>query len=364
MKETFYVGLLKLDGLKLLNLILNVIILFLGPLLLYAVIWYERFSADLNYRTLINQLLSHLCWIEIFSCIFSRLGYFVIYFLSPLPAAICDLAIFLGRYTFLITTAEIALRQMIKYFYIFNWKNLVGLDDDFAALFITLLNLLLSFVFIFVTYFLGFHNEELDFHICTGRKPLDNVAIMMKKIGFADQMSKNSSEWLKDVYGTDPMENYAVYVCLILIIFIAQIILYSDTSHFKKCMKSMKNITTKHFKTAIETNTNIQNEKFLETKSNMLGTIQTFSMIILSILSLIPIVVGKSLAKKNIELINSGYLRTMVYVGKISLPVFLFLIFPLLIVAFNPKVRNSLIRELKVSHTSRWIMTFIHSNMK
>ena len=316
MKETFYVGLLQWDSLKLVNLVLNFLIMLLGPLFLYSVIWYERFSADLKYRTLINQLLSHLFWIEIFSCILSRLAYFAVYFLSPLPPAVCDIAVFIGRFTFLITTAEIALRQMIKYLYIFDWKHLVGLDDDFAAKFITLLNLLLSLIFLFVSYLLGFHNDELDYHVCTGSNPLDNVAIMMKQMGLSVQRTNSSSEWLKDVYGTDPLENYAVYVCFILMILILQIVLYSNATHFKVCLISIKKFfktNTLIFKSVIGTNTEIQNEKFSETNSCMLGTSQTFFMIILAILSMIPIAIGKSLAKKSIEDINSGYLRTMIY---------------------------------------------------
>ena len=156
----FYHGLQEWDSIKVLTLVLNVIIILVGPLLLYSVIWYERFSADLIYRTLINQLLSHLCRMEIAICLSTRITYFVTYCLSPLPMPICDLNIFIGRVTFIIMITQITIRQLIKYLYIFNWRALVSLNDDFFAVFITTVNVVFCFVFAFVAYFLGFQNEE------------------------------------------------------------------------------------------------------------------------------------------------------------------------------------------------------------
>ncbi len=54
--DSFYSGLLEWDYLKTINVNVNILLLFIGPLLLYSVIWYERFGADLIYRTLINQV--------------------------------------------------------------------------------------------------------------------------------------------------------------------------------------------------------------------------------------------------------------------------------------------------------------------
>jgi hypothetical protein len=33
----------------------------------------------------------------------------------------------------------------------------------------------LSFVLAFATFKLGYHNEDLDYHLCTGRNPLVNI---------------------------------------------------------------------------------------------------------------------------------------------------------------------------------------------
>ena len=159
-ETNFYKGLQELDTINVVSLILNVVVFLVGPLLLYSVIWYERFSADLIYRTLINQLLSHLCRMQIAICLSTRFSYFVVFYLSPLPTTICNLNIFSGRVAFSLMIIQITARQFIKYLYIFKWKTIVSLNDDFFAIYISATNIIFCFVFAFVTYFLGFHLEE------------------------------------------------------------------------------------------------------------------------------------------------------------------------------------------------------------
>jgi hypothetical protein len=168
MDENVYSGLLDWVPIKVSTVVLNVLIMLIGPSLLYTVIWYERYSADLMYRTLINQLLSHLCYIQMLNCVCSRLAFILIYCFGPFASVTCDVMFIYAHYAFVCTITEITLRQMIKYLYIFKWKYVSGLNDDFAAIFVTLTNLLLNAILVFVSYFLGFNNEELDFHICTG----------------------------------------------------------------------------------------------------------------------------------------------------------------------------------------------------
>ena len=64
-KDIFYFGLLQWDILKTLTVVVNFAVVSAGLPLLYFMIWYEHNSGDLMYRTLINQLLSYLCIIEI-----------------------------------------------------------------------------------------------------------------------------------------------------------------------------------------------------------------------------------------------------------------------------------------------------------
>ena len=139
--DHLYVGLLQWDWIKVTSMALNILIMIFGPSLLYSVIWYERFSADLMYRTLINQLLSHLCYIQTLNCILSRLAFILIYWYGPFPEPACDVIFIYAHYAFVCTITEITIRQLIKFLYIFKWKLVAGLNDDFAAVFATLANL-------------------------------------------------------------------------------------------------------------------------------------------------------------------------------------------------------------------------------
>lgn len=359
--DSFYTGLLEWDFIKIINTCLNIFLIFVGPCLLYSVIWYERFSADLIYRTLINQLLSHLCFIEIASCLLTRIAYFANYCFGPWSYAICDVNIFFGHYTFTVMVNQITIRQLIKYLYIFNWRNIVGLNDDFFACFITIVNLYFSFFFVFVSYFLGFHNEEPDYHICTGRTPAENVMLTMKQIRHPNPFNMTTStEWIKDGYGTDPLEFYSKYCCLTLLLLVVQTWFYPYVKQASKCCAKVcrslrKKTSSEETDSAIQQLPSFHNEKFEETKSNILGTSQTVLMLVLAIVAVAPISIGKALIKKNINDINSGKGRALMYLGKISMPTFTFLLFPLLMLAFNHKVRKSLWRELKETGTGKWI---------
>ena len=171
----FYAGFLKLESFKLFYLIFHIVLTFVAPLVLYSIIWYERYGSNLQYRTLTNIILSHICWISIARCLVSRIAYVGFLFINPLSSNTCDVIIFLGRYSVLCTFIEIVIWQLVKYFYIFKWKYLVGWNDEFFSTFLTLCNLMLSALFLFVTYMTGHHNAELDYHLCTGRNTSINI---------------------------------------------------------------------------------------------------------------------------------------------------------------------------------------------
>ena len=140
----FYEGLLEWDSLKIFYLIFHLFNGLLGPVFLYCVVWYEKFSSDLRVRTLLNQLLTHLCYITFTSGLIIRIPYITLFFLSPFSDESRDFIILFSRYSFVCIILEITLCQVVKYFYIFQWKYVVGLNDDFAAVFLTLWNLFIS----------------------------------------------------------------------------------------------------------------------------------------------------------------------------------------------------------------------------
>ena len=175
--ENFYSNLTKWDSAKYATLFFKIILTITGNVLLYGVIWYECFSADLRYRTLMNQMLSHLCILHICEGPVFMIGFVIYFCFDEHPENFCHIIAFAGRLLFLCSLTQLTLRQLIKYYCIFHRKHCF--NDDFAAVFLLTANVMLSNIFEFVTYFFGHHNAEINFHCCTGRKPSENIARTM-----------------------------------------------------------------------------------------------------------------------------------------------------------------------------------------
>jgi hypothetical protein len=171
----FYSGFMELESLKLFYVMFNIILTFVAHLILYSIVWYERFGADLMYRTLSNRSLPHICLISIARCLIARIASVGYLFIIPLSSNTCDVIVFIGCYSVLCTFSEIVIWQLVKYVYIFRWKYLVCWSDEFFATFLTMCNILVTTVFLFFTYMTGHHNAELDYHLCTGRSASANI---------------------------------------------------------------------------------------------------------------------------------------------------------------------------------------------
>ena len=160
-----------------------------------------------------------------------------------------------------------------------------------------------------------------------------------------------SMEWLKDGYGTDPLSTYTEYICIILFLANIQTGLYSYTMYISSTIVEINKIIWNNPKGIVTAITSWRHsEKFDETKSTILGATQSFVLISLSLLSIIPLTIVRSIAKKNIDDINHGYLRNLVYASKMLMPTFTFLLFPIIMISFNQRIKKSLIKEVK-----RWL---------
>ena len=153
------------------------------------------------------------------------------------------------------------------------------------------------------------------------------------------------------------MEILTKFVCLALVLLVIQTWFYSHIKDATRILSKLyRKIRTTEDEVVVFDLNQKTNEKFEETKSNILGTSQTVLMILLAVLALLPVSRSKAMIKRNIEDINHGYLRKLYYTGKISMPTFTFLLFPLLMLAFNHKVRRSLIRELRETWIGKKIL--------
>ena len=70
------------------SLILSIMITFLGPPLLFAIIWFERFGSDKK-RTILNMFVNMNCWNCIALVILGLLPEIAIYSTGPLPPIFC-----------------------------------------------------------------------------------------------------------------------------------------------------------------------------------------------------------------------------------------------------------------------------------
>jgi hypothetical protein len=112
LNENFYAELYKWDSLKTFYLISHLLLSVCSPLLLLSIIWYEKNSADLRYRSLINQLLSHLCFILLFGNLIARPLGVATLFLGPFSHHTCDVIVWSGRFSFTCSLGELTIRQV------------------------------------------------------------------------------------------------------------------------------------------------------------------------------------------------------------------------------------------------------------
>ena len=61
--DNFFSGLYEDNGFMIVYSIFNLCVTLTSPVLLYSICWYKRHSADLPFRPLINQLLSHVLFL-------------------------------------------------------------------------------------------------------------------------------------------------------------------------------------------------------------------------------------------------------------------------------------------------------------
>jgi hypothetical protein len=170
LSQNFYAGLMEWDGFKVFFLVFQILLTFVVPVLLYSVIWYEKNCFELNYRTVLNYILSHICMISIARSFVVRIPHAIMLLTAPYSTGTCNFIVFIGRYSFLCIHTELCIWQVVKFLYIFQWKHIVILNENFLAIYLAMWNFLMSLTFVFTTYMIGYHNAEPDFHICTGIK--------------------------------------------------------------------------------------------------------------------------------------------------------------------------------------------------
>ena len=155
--------------------------------LAYGVIWYEKNGSG-NGRTLVNKMISSLCFSGILYFLFGQYGDMARYLFGPIPSNICLGQVVMKNAISSQIILYISTCSVIKYIFIFWIKNPAGVDDGFWSKFLTLWISGFSFVFNFVIFFLP-GRQPLFFYICANIDPKIDQSLPKKLSGILEMLS-------------------------------------------------------------------------------------------------------------------------------------------------------------------------------
>ena len=310
-ERNFFKGFYAWDAIKILHLSFQAILSLIAPVLLYLVVAYEN---SLNNRLLTNQLLSHFCSINLISFLTARIIFLIAFYFGPFSALFCDITIHSGRFFFLLALGELTIWQTVKYLQKFRPRYLLIINDDFFALFLTNLNIFFNVIHIVVAQTNRLQKLSLDYHICIGRNPNENVSLKME----ANQ--NNSTDSFPEESYIAP---YTLYLCLAL--------LASATFFWLLSLKQ-------------KIHPELSEHSSEET---MLGAGGSLILIFMIVSLIIPLFVASEYAKDDPQSINSGAGKAWMYMSRITLAILSFCIVPITILAINPNLRKFSVQKMK-----------------
>jgi hypothetical protein len=137
--------------------------------LLYFIIWFEHNGPDTQ-RTLINRLVSPICWVCIFYFVVPQSIDFFRYFHGPYSHNLCYFNLFTKNILGVMVVVFFAIITILRYISIFIVNNrFIYLDDlwyRFICLWVTLVCIFIQSV---LDYLPGKH--PLNYFVCTGKNP-------------------------------------------------------------------------------------------------------------------------------------------------------------------------------------------------
>ena len=154
---------------KLIGITISMINIVPMSLFLYSIIWYERFGTNHN-RTLINQFVTSTCWAGLVYNIFVLIPEVIIAFGFPAGHLFCSLSIIIRNVLVIFFGSLSGAISIVKYLYIFCYKNPSGKNDEFWCCFVNLTLILMASISQFVFQFLPGKNPYY-YYICCGRNP-------------------------------------------------------------------------------------------------------------------------------------------------------------------------------------------------
>jgi len=186
-KMNFFHNLDEPTGFKIFSVIFSLINFIVTLPLLTGIIWFEKFGSDKK-RTLINMLVSSICWTAI------QYGFLVFsldimrYLLGKLPQPLCFIQAVLRSSVssdFILFYDAII---FVRFIYIFVLKNPAALCDEFWSKFLNISIKSCSLLFQSVWH-LTAKRQPIGFYICTGSSPLLDDQNPVKALGIIELFS-------------------------------------------------------------------------------------------------------------------------------------------------------------------------------
>ena len=339
----YFAGFSEWDELRCLFMAFHFIITFVGPMLLSCVIWYENNGCDVHYRTVVNILLSHSCWINLVRCIFARVPYVILMALGPHSRPTCDGIMFIGRFFYQALLSQILLWQVMKYIYIFHWNNVVALNDEFIACFVTATNLMLILVLTVTTSTIGFHNTEEDFHICTGNNPLINL----NQTPFLQLSLSSAGNPLELLDSLDPSGKVHSFIMISMVLVSLRIWAYIQADAFIKVWKTLTDSQREVAQDSVSFQTP-EESFFHKIKTSIIGAAGSLVAAIFMVLLMLPARITRKIFIANMDEINYGHGRTMMYMSRINLAIFSYCLLPVVLICSSQKMRQTVWKEIKL----------------
>jgi len=136
---------------------------------LYFIIWFEHNGPDTR-RTLINRLVSPICWVCIFFFVVPQSIDFLRYFHGPYSHELCYFNLFTKNVLTVMVMFFFAIITLLRYISVFMVNNRFIYLDDFWSRFICLWVTIVSiFIQSVLEYLPGKH--PLNYFVCTGKNP-------------------------------------------------------------------------------------------------------------------------------------------------------------------------------------------------
>ena len=143
-------------------------LLFFTPLF-FAIAWYEKYGTNQN-RTILNQLVSSLCWVSIIqNCTILPLE-IILNLFGPFTLEYCTVFQVYINGLLINTLCLIAFITIVKYVYIFILKNPAGIHSEIWCLLINIFSAGFSFLAQSV-YMILPGRQPTIVHICAGIDP-------------------------------------------------------------------------------------------------------------------------------------------------------------------------------------------------